>query len=355
MDVELAKVFVISEVLDPAINAPSLSKKAHAAVKRSKQWIPKFQRVGDLWTYLERFQTPSSSEVYRELTQAGLKTFESLWPEFDRRFGRWKEDQTRLADFVVGKSYSSFDLAIFTKTYDNRSGGILVIGQVPNHEAVFLKVNLSGESYPNAWLEPGQRLKAYLKSRTNPHTGVVVFDPAHVENRAVLEFPNVPVYVFTRETTEGAYLLEGIFRNEALHVEEDQSKWFELVKWDQVPLQVLEDRAHYEAELGEKVRAASQDSQTERAKRLALASSIPKEIRIVSKGYLRSPDVIAEVLFRAKGYCEICKKQAPFLREKDGSPYLEVHHKIQLSDGGEDSVQNAVAACPNCHRKAHFA
>ena len=355
MDVELAKAFVISEVLDPAINAPSLDQKARAAVRRSKQWIPKFQRVGDLWTYLHRFQTPDESEVYRELTRAGLKTFESLWPEFDRRFGRWKEDQTRLADFVVGQSYTSFDLAIFTKTYDNRSGGILVIGQVPNHEAVFLKVNLSGGDYPNAWLEPGQRLKTYLKSRTNPHTGVVVFDPTHVENRAILEFPNVPVYVFTRETPEGAYLLEGIFRNKELHPDEDGSKWFELVKWDQVPVQILEEKAHYEAELNEKVKAASEDSPAERAKRLAVAPAIPKEIRIVSKGYQRNPDVIAEVLFRAKGHCEACKEQAPFLRKKDGTPYLEVHHKIQLSEGGLDAIENAIAICPNCHRKAHYA
>lgn len=355
MDVEQAKAFVIAEVLDPAIDFSALSKKALEAVKRSKQWIPKFQRVGDLWMYLERFQTPDNSEVYRELTQAGLKTFESIWPVFDAKFGRWKDDQKRLADFVVGESYTSFDLAIFTKTYDNRSGGILVIGQVPDHEAVFLKVNLSGGNYPNAWIEPGQRLKTYLKSRTNASTGLVVFDPTHVENRAVLEFPSVPVYVFTRETPEGAYLLEGIFRNVALHVEEDQSKWFELVKWDQVPIQVLEEKQHYESELIEKVKAASKDSQAERTKRLAQAPSTPKEIRIVSKGYLRNPDVIAEVLFRAKGHCEACKQPAPFMRKKDGTPYLEVHHKIQLSDGGKDTVENAEAVCPNCHREAHYA
>ncbi|OOL15317.1 hypothetical protein BXQ27_32765, partial [Klebsiella aerogenes] len=25
-----------------------------------------------------------------------------------------------------------------------------------------------------------------------------------------------------------------------------------------------------------------------------------------------------------------------------------------LSNGGEDSVENAIALCPNCHRQAHF-
>jgi 5-methylcytosine-specific restriction protein A len=31
-----------------------------------------------------------------------------------------------------------------------------------------------------------------------------------------------------------------------------------------------------------------------------------------------------------------------------------VHHRIPLAKGGEDSVDNAVAVCPNCHRKGHY-
>ncbi|MGE8574311.1 MAG: HNH endonuclease signature motif containing protein [Burkholderia contaminans] len=26
---------------------------------------------------------------------------------------------------------------------------------------------------------------------------------------------------------------------------------------------------------------------------------------------------------------------------------------VQLADGGEDTTENAVAVCPNCHRRAH--
>jgi 5-methylcytosine-specific restriction endonuclease McrA len=29
------------------------------------------------------------------------------------------------------------------------------------------------------------------------------------------------------------------------------------------------------------------------------------------------------------------------------------HHVKQLAHGGEDTVENAIAVCPNCHRKAH--
>jgi 5-methylcytosine-specific restriction protein A len=42
------------------------------------------------------------------------------------------------------------------------------------------------------------------------------------------------------------------------------------------------------------------------------------------------------------------------MRSKDGMPYLEVHHVKQLKDGGSDRIDNAVALCPNCHRKAHY-
>ena len=75
---------------------------------------------------------------------------------------------------------------------------------------------------------------------------------------------------------------------------------------------------------------------------------------MVSKVYRRNPDVIAEVLHRALGKCEGCLSPAPFERASDGSPYLEVHHRILLSQGGEDTVANAFALCPNCHRKLHF-
>lgn len=39
--------------------------------------------------------------------------------------------------------------------------------------------------------------------------------------------------------------------------------------------------------------------------------------------------------------------------DKDNNPYLESHHIIWLSKGGDDSIENTVALCPNCHRKMH--
>jgi 5-methylcytosine-specific restriction endonuclease McrA len=91
-----------------------------------------------------------------------------------------------------------------------------------------------------------------------------------------------------------------------------------------------------------------------RRARLALAPKRPSLRKSTQTAYRRNPDVVAEVLYRAGGRCEVCGAPAPFLRLSDGNPYLEVHHWIRLADGGEDTVENAVAACPNCHRKQHF-
>ena len=38
---------------------------------------------------------------------------------------------------------------------------------------------------------------------------------------------------------------------------------------------------------------------------------------------------------------------------KKGDPYLETHHIEWLSKGGEDTIDNTVALCPNCHRRMH--
>lgn len=69
--------------------------------------------------------------------------------------------------------------------------------------------------------------------------------------------------------------------------------------------------------------------------------------------YVRNADVVAQVLIDAQGICLRCEKTAPFKR-KDGTPFLEVHHVVPLSEGGLDTVENARAICPNCHREAHF-
>jgi 5-methylcytosine-specific restriction protein A len=105
-------------------------------------------------------------------------------------------------------------------------------------------------------------------------------------------------------------------------------------------------------EFEKKVKASLSNTDARR-KRLLRAPKKPALKLVPTLIHVRNPDVVAEVLFLAKGKCGICGKPAPFKRSKDGTPFLEVHHRIPLKMGGDDLVNNAVAACPNCHREAH--
>jgi 5-methylcytosine-specific restriction protein A len=69
--------------------------------------------------------------------------------------------------------------------------------------------------------------------------------------------------------------------------------------------------------------------------------------------YHRDAAVKAWVLQKAGGKCDCCQLPAPF-KGSDGEPFLEVHHVRHLAESGPDTVTNAVALCPNCHRELHY-
>lgn len=87
------------------------------------------------------------------------------------------------------------------------------------------------------------------------------------------------------------------------------------------------------------------------------ANEMPVRKRYEASRYKREPKVVLKVERQANGICELCREVAPFNRV-DGRPYLEVHHIVPLSEQSSnetnlDRVDNCVALCPNCHRKAH--
>jgi 5-methylcytosine-specific restriction protein A len=191
-----------------------------------------------------------------------------------------------------------------------------------------------------------------LKAR--PKGGVAFFNESYIENRAIINFPNVPIFAFVRPTDEGPFTLKGVYRNEKVHSEVDGSKWFELVRIDTATSSTPIAEEELIADTERQVARSRSLSRRERLARLSNAPRKPAKVSVVASGFARNPDVIAEVLERAAGTCEICKQAAPFTRQRDNTPYLEVHHIVQLANGGEDTIENAVAACPNCHRREHF-
>ena len=114
-----------------------------------------------------------------------------------------------------------------------------------------------------------------------------------------------------------------------------------------------EDEAEFSRrlKLGEKPVATPLVSKTRLVPPVGVAN--PQAGQSVVTVFPRDLAVKAWVLARAAGVCECCKEHAPFFTA-DGEPFLEVHHVRQLAQQGSDRVSNAVALCPNCHRRLHY-
>ena len=226
-----------------------------------------------------------------------------------------------------------------------KQGGIFPIGQNEPYRAVLIKVNLSEGKYKNAWLVENTELKFYLKSIKTS------FDKTYSDNLAIWKHKDTPIYAFIRNGAD--FTLEGIFHCSEIITEPDNSKWFYLVRGRSSGGEVVTNES-YRIQLDREVARSLSLSGDARRVRLTDAPSKPKRIATLSGAFLRNPDVIAEVLLRANGQCEKCDKPAPFIRSSNRLPYLEVHHKVWLSMNGDDTVENAIAICPNCHREFHF-
>lgn len=90
--------------------------------------------------------------------------------------------------------------------------------------------------------------------------------------------------------------------------------------------------------------------QLEFAARYALKEGGRREV--VSEVYEHDQIVSEYAKRKANGTCQLCNGPAPF-STRDGEPFLEIHHIVPLAEGGQDTVDNVAALCPNCHRRMH--
>jgi len=77
----------------------------------------------------------------------------------------------------------------------------------------------------------------------------------------------------------------------------------------------------------------------------------PTQREVAGKVFVRSAQLRRDALTRAAGRCEFCGELG--FVAADGRIFLETHHVVPLSDGGQDSADNIVALCANHHREAH--
>lgn len=121
----------------------------------------------------------------------------------------------------------------------------------------------------------------------------------------------------------------------------------------QLETSLLINYEDYEANLDIRSKLSKKKSDEELLKQIKSKQGQAGSVRNVKTNvYERDEDIAEYVKRRAKGICDLCGKKAPF-ENKKAEPYLEEHHVQWLSQGGEDCIENAVALCPNCHRKMH--
>jgi 5-methylcytosine-specific restriction protein A len=344
--IDLAREYVKNKVQVPALES-RLSEQIKNKVKHSDMWLDRFQRVGDLLCYLRRFDISHNDPIYVEMKSHGLLTFEDIVDDLHERFELWAHDCSRISDFVIGERYSVYDILILARNYDTRAGGMFVLEANGKPTAVVIKATLSNGHYPNAWVREGESLKYYLKSISGN------FGTHFKPNKAIIENPRLPVVTFTRGSETAPFIFRGLFHYSNILHEEGDAKAFILNRDDSLA-PVMVEATYARDALEKNITQSMLRSQAERQQRLARASKRPKTYDVRNRVYSRNPDVIAEVLFQARGVCQGCNKEAPFTRSADGAPYLEVHHRIPLAMGGDDTVENAIALCPNCHRERHF-
>lgn len=344
--IQHAKEYVLNRVQRPALRS-EIPEKTKNKIRNSNLWISKFSRVGDLLTYLQRFRPDDEDAIYKELKQHKLATFEDIVSGFEQKFSAWAHDRTRANDFVIGEKYDAYQILIFANTYDTRAGGMFVIETKEMPAYVVIKATLEGGAYANEWLESGFRLKYFLKSING------VFGEDYKANAAILNNLRIPILTFVRDSADEPFTYFGIFNYRDI-VRQDGAKYFILERANIRQDTDMITSDYLQRSFQTSIDRSIKSGREKRLARLAKADKRPAVVRVVATSYERNPDVVAEVLHRAEGRCEMCNSLAPFKRRSDGSPYLEVHHKIQLAAGGDDTVENAIALCPNCHRKSHF-
>ncbi|GAA0890277.1 HNH endonuclease [Rhodanobacter soli] len=96
---------------------------------------------------------------------------------------------------------------------------------------------------------------------------------------------------------------------------------------------------------------ASTQTVLDRAKR---AKGKPARKSVTRNDFVRNPYVVVAALHRSGGKCEMPDCGRSLFFRDNGAPYLEVHHIVPLAENGDDTLANAAAMCPHCHRELHL-
>jgi 5-methylcytosine-specific restriction enzyme A len=246
-----------------------------------------------------------------------------------------------LIPYEVGQTYSRRE-DIHGKFGGQQQGGI----STPNGPFVFLFTGEIGEQYG---YEDGWSDGAFLYVGEGQR-GDMEFVRG---NKAIRDHSinGKELLLFEALKRQGSYRYAGKFSCAGWHLRDARDAdgaRRRVIVFELVPLEAGEGD---EADDHTKIKL-SLEALRKAAFEAAIATSVPNVREARQTYYRRSRHVKDYVLARAKGRCEACGKEAPFVRAS-GEPYLEPHHTRRVSDGGPDDPRWVAAVCPNCHREIH--
>lgn len=199
-------------------------------------------------------------------------------------------------------------------------------------------------------LKDNLSFKLYLKKSTNNRCFIGSADSANIYTK-IIAYTVIPNYTtmtiqrIDKEDGGSRFIFRLFFDNNIEDLVETKSK----IK--------KESRLRKEKTVEELIAAAIKREQIKSASFYTTSASNPygdqRTKKRVSNEYERDETISAAVKKRAYGKCDLCGNDAPFM-DDFGQPFLEEHHVKWLMNGGTDSLDNAVALCPNCHRKMHI-
>jgi 5-methylcytosine-specific restriction protein A len=262
--------------------------------------------------------------------------------------------------FIIGQLYERLELLKFIGSKQPQSG---ILWNKEGSDTIIIttggrhtkRVSYSDSLQPNgSWIYTGQG----EKGDQNPYSFANSL-LTNLDKKILLFTTREPTAKEVRErgNNKKQYQFEGLFKTVEWKIEtqtEGKRIGDKLVKYVLQPIEELEEINLPIQDPLEHILLEPLEFYTIRAKILSNLDKITKPNAVVLTEYKnRSVEIKKYALLRAKGQCENCGKDAPFVNSNN-IPFLEVHHIFSLSDDGPDHPINVAAICPNCHREAHY-
>ncbi|OBU29909.1 HNH endonuclease [Photobacterium phosphoreum] len=273
----------------------------------------------------------------------------SIKQEIERR--RRLFNAITYVDIAVGVTAGQLrELGIYSGAAGVWVNTALTKGIVSDNAGIAVSIMHTGKDYSDDFSDQGINYDFPATKRNGSH------DQNEIQALKNCYEAKIPLFVISKSANKKLRDVHiGLIENFDNEQNKAYIKFVSLKELDVSEPQLVRDiQAKYINKFDALVNKSQVTTSAKRQKRILAADHKPKKVLRYIEDYARNPDVVAEALYLAKGICEACHQPAPFMKKSNGEPYLEVHHIKPLSQGGEDSLENVQAICPNCHRKMHF-